>query len=273
MYTLTHKQNQAHERTSSNLTKLDTAASAHSHHANPLQLLQRTVGNQVVLRLLREDTSSAVSSSSIDRTCATCESGKRSCPNCAKEEERVPRILAMVNVIQRQKAKEEETRPKKKEEAAPKKKEETPPKKEKKAKCPTQTVTMSREQCGADYGAVGKYCYNGATGWWFKEKVVMGSPNTCVPGAKIDMTSTPFQAKGNCVADEIINQNGPPSGVAPCKIATKQTVFTGPTEAAVEQCKYENTQVIEVTVTKGSKPKSGKVITTSAGVSTSCDWP
>ncbi|MCZ7385147.1 MAG: DUF4157 domain-containing protein [Candidatus Methanoperedens sp.] len=139
-------------------------------------------------------------------------------------------------------------------------------------RCPTQTVTMSGATCGASYGAVGRYCYSGATGWWFKERVVMGSPNTCAPGASIDQTSTPFKATGNCVEDEITNPNGPPSRVAPCRVVTNQTVFTGPTEADVEQCQYRNEQIVEVTVTPSSSPRSGKVITSSAGVSTDCNW-
>jgi hypothetical protein len=137
--------------------------------------------------------------------------------------------------------------------------------------CPTQTVTMSGARCGASYGAIGRYCYSGASGWWFKERVVMGTPNTCAPGASINQTSTPIQATGNCVQDEITNPNGPPSRVAPCRIVTNQTVFAGPTASDVEQCQYNNEQIIEVTVTSAS-PRRGKVITSSAGVSTDCDW-
>jgi hypothetical protein len=136
--------------------------------------------------------------------------------------------------------------------------------------CPTQTVTMSGAQCGAKYGAIGTYCYSGANNWWFKEKVVMGSPNTCVPGATINQTTTPFQASGNCVSDEIFNFNGPPAKVAPCKIVTNQTVFTGPSKAEVENCKYNNEQIVEVTKIGST---SGKVITSSAGESTHCTWP
>jgi hypothetical protein len=153
----------------------------------------------------------------------------------------------------------------------PAKPEEKPVKAEEKAaKCPTQTVTMSGAKCGSQYGAIGKYCYSGAKEWWFKENVVMGAPNTCVPGASIDQTATPFQATGNCVADDISNFNGPPKNVAPCEMVTEQTVFTGPTKADVEKCQYKNKQVIKVTAAKDGK--SGKVTTSSAGVSTSCDW-
>jgi hypothetical protein len=139
--------------------------------------------------------------------------------------------------------------------------------------CPTQTVTMSGARCGAQYGAVGRYCYSGARNWWFKENVTLGTPNTCVPGATITQTTTPIQARGNCVSDQIFNFNGPPANVAPCTIVTNQTVYTGPTRSTVTQCQYNNRQVIRVTVTPGSSPRAGKVITSSAGVSTDCNWP
>lgn len=100
----------------------------------------------------------------------------------------------------------------------------------------------------------------------------MGTPNTCAPGATINQTTTPFQARSNCVTDEITNLNGPPAKHAPCKVVTEQTVFTGPTKADVERCQYSNQQIVEVTVTPGSSPPSGKVITTSAGISTECNW-
>jgi hypothetical protein len=131
---------------------------------------------------------------------------------------------------------------------------------------------MSGAECGNKYGALGTYCYSGADNWWFKESVTIGAPNTCVPGAVIDQTTNPIQASDNCVEDEIFNFNGPPSTVAPCKIVTNQTVFAGPTKATVNQCQYHNEQIIEVTVTPGSNPPSGKVITSSAGISTECAW-
>ncbi|HSR49596.1 MAG TPA: DUF4157 domain-containing protein [Acidobacteriota bacterium] len=137
--------------------------------------------------------------------------------------------------------------------------------------CPTQTVTMGSPACGVKYGAIGKYCYSGAKNWWFKEKVVNGSPNTC-DKSPINQTTKPIQAPTGCVSDLIFNFNGPPKDRAPCKDVTNQTVFAGPTKAQVEKCKYQNEQIIEVTLKKGSKPKSGKVITSSAGVSTDCDW-
>ena len=141
--------------------------------------------------------------------------------------------------------------------------------------CPTQTVTMSAPECGNRYGAVATYCYSGAEGWWFKEAVSMGATNTCQPGANIVQQTIPGvspKAQTNCIDDLIFNVNGPPSRVAPCTIVTNQTVFAGPTEADVEQCQYHNEQIIEVTETPGSNPKSGKVITTSGSVSTECNW-
>jgi hypothetical protein len=137
--------------------------------------------------------------------------------------------------------------------------------------CPPQAVTMTGAKCGKKYGAVGEYCYSGAKNWFFKEKVVNGSPNTC-DTSPIDQTTTPFQSKTGCVIDKIFNFNGPPAVRAPCKDVTDQTVFTGPTKAEVEKCQYKNTQIIEVT-DSGSTPKSGKVITSSAGVSADCEWP
>jgi hypothetical protein len=142
---------------------------------------------------------------------------------------------------------------------------------EKAAKCPTQTVTMSGALCGNKYGAVGGYCYgNEAKNWWFKEKVKNGPGPLCQPG-NIDQTTNPFQSASGCVKDDIFDNNGPPSKVAPCTDTTFQTVFAGPTKADVEKCQYKNTQVITVTAAKDGK--SGKVKTSSAGVSTECDWP
>jgi hypothetical protein len=83
------------------------------------------------------------------------------------------------------------------------------------------------------------------------------------------------QHKGDCGTDHISNHNGPPSRVAPCTDTTFQTIFAGPTEAEVEKCKYQNSQVIDVTVTKrdsNNKPTAGKVIPTSAKRSTDCEW-
>ena len=137
--------------------------------------------------------------------------------------------------------------------------------------CPTQTVTMSGARCGSQYGAVGRYCYSGAAGWWFKENVTNGSPNTC-DTSPINQTTTPIQSSTGCVSDLIFDFNGPPSGRAPCTDVTNQTVFTGPTQATVTQCRYNNRQVIQVTETPGASPRSGKVITSSAGVSTDCNW-
>jgi hypothetical protein len=130
---------------------------------------------------------------------------------------------------------------------------------------------MSGAKCGANYGAFGKYCYPGANGWWFKEKVVLGSPANCVSGGGgINQTSTPFQNTGNCVTDDIANTNGPPKKIGACTDVTEQIVFTGPTKAEVEKCQYKNKQIIKITAAKDGK--SGKVTTSSAGVETHCDW-
>ena len=138
--------------------------------------------------------------------------------------------------------------------------------------CVTETVTASSAQCGTTYGAIFSYCFGGAQNWWFKEKVKIGSVNTCVPGAIIDQTSNPIQIASGCPSDEIYNQNGPPANVADCTIITDQIVFTGPTQAEVNQCQAANTQVITVTRTPGSNPPSGTVVTSSGGVPTSCNW-
>ncbi len=146
-----------------------------------------------------------------------------------------------------------------------------PAKPEEKAKCPTQTVAMSGALCGNKYGAVGTYCYGtDAKNWWFKEKVENGPGVLCQPGS-INQTSAPFQSASGCVNDDIFDKNGPPSKVAPCTDTTFQTVFTGPTKADDEKCQYKNTQ--EITVTAAKDGKSGRVTTSSSGVSTYCDWP
>ena len=131
---------------------------------------------------------------------------------------------------------------------------------------PTQKVTMSNPVCGTQYGATAKMCYDIPTGWWFKESVSMG-PNTC-GSFDISQTRSPYQNKGTCITDDILNPGGPPSKRAPCKTVTYQTIFTGPTLDKVEQYKYSNTQVVEVT----KDAKGNKVITSSEGASASCDW-
>lgn len=250
---------------------------ARSSNAHSLAAMHTTVGNQAILRALGR-------SSYIHRKCAACESGQSSCPACSGSEhrERMPAFSGSASVIRRKLRDAGEstgagtaaTTPEDKgEDGIAQSRGATPTSKTDggthAATCPTQTVTMSGAACGSDYGAVGRYCYSGANGWWFKERVTMGSGNTCVPGATINQTTTPFQASANCVSDAIVDHNGPPSAVAPCRIVTNQTVFAGPTRATVEQCQYSNAQVIEVTRTGTT---GGRVTTSSAGVSTHCDW-
>ena len=247
------------------------------HQPRSLAAMQANFGNQAVLRLLGR-------SNHIHRKCAACESGQSSCPACSGSEDRVrmPPFPGNSSLVRRElrdagestEAGTATTTPEgigvdggmESGRASPTGKQAG---ERRSPRCPTQTVTMSRPVCGSDYGAVGRYCYSGANRWWFKERVTMGSGNTCVPGATINQRTTPFQASANCVLDDISNHNGPPSAVAPCRIVTNQTVFTGPTRATVEQCQYSNTQVIEVTRTGAT---GGTVTTSSAGVSTHCDW-
>jgi hypothetical protein len=233
---------------------------------------------------------SIVSRPAMQRKCTACESGGGLCAECAKEEKHEPtmRAIRLVSTARSEtreravltKAKErngsdgekpdkggptEKTKEKPPEEKAP----ET--KKEEATKCPKETITISGAKCGDEYGAVAKYCYEGASGWWFKEHVKNGPGPLCQSG-NIDQTSTPFQSQNPCVADKIFDNNGPPKKVAPCTDTTFQTVFIGPTKDKVEQCQYKHTQVITVTVTKDSNPKSGKVITNAGGASTECAW-
>lgn len=286
MQTIVQKQKPAQQRTLK-IVRSGTVIRGANRRTEPSLHLQRALGNEAVQRLLRANSEDIKTHShtnaahpfghdfsrAIQRKCAACESEQGLCPECAEKEESEQRTLRAREVTPALERDISEDGKKKAPGAKKEGKKEPEKKKEESDKCPIQTVTMSGAKCGAEYGAVGKYCYSGATRWWFKEKVVMGSPKTCVPRATIDQTSTPFQESANCVRDEIMNQNGPPSSVAPCEIVTKQTVFTGPTKDDVEKCKYNNEQIVKVTVTKGSSPKSGKVVTTSAGVSTDCDWP
>ena len=53
MRTFVQKQNQPHHKSSTTLTHSNKLASAPSHDAHPLLNLQRTIGNQAVLRLLQ----------------------------------------------------------------------------------------------------------------------------------------------------------------------------------------------------------------------------
>jgi hypothetical protein len=105
----------------------------------------------------------------------------------------------------------------------------------------------------------------------------------CDP-APISMSPTPGRSSthDNRFRDQIFNQNGPPSKVAPCSDRTKQTLNVGPTAADVNHCTYDHEQLTEVTVTardgKGT-PMAGDVITSvivtapSEGrQSTRCKW-
>jgi len=230
-----------------------------------------------VMHLPLAKASSDGASHALQRKCIACETGQELRPGCAEEEERAQRMLIPTDMVSALEGGilAEEPVPMKGEPKEPLGEKKAEKKKEPAKKCPTQTVTMGRARCGASYGAIGRYCYSGARGWWFKENVVMGSPNTCDPGTSISQTATPFQTSGNCIEDRIYNINGPPSKVAPCKMVTTQTIFTGPTKGTVEQCEYNNEQIIEVTVTKKDakgNPTAGKVITSSAGVPTKCSW-
>src|SRR4030095_10413907 len=146
------------------------------------------------------------SSQTIQRKCAACETEQELCPGCAEEEIHFQRMLipadmipALEGGIAAEVPVEVKEGPKK---PAGEKKEEK--KEEPAKKCPTQTVSMSGAQCGAQYGAVGRYCYSGLAGWWFKERVVNGSPNTC-DTSPISQTTTPIQSTNGCVSDLIFD--------------------------------------------------------------------
>jgi hypothetical protein len=241
------------------------------------------VGNRGVQRLLRTEGAVAVSKPASQRKCSSCENSQRSCPNCDMEQStRNRKLLTIKSVANIARPivsgigiaeddspvpMDDKTKPKKPPVKAPEK-----PKHKEKANCPTQTVTISDAQCGSSYGAKAKYCYSGIKGkdWWLKERVKNGPGGACAPG-RIDETSEPGQSSlDDCVEDEILNDNGPPSSIAPCTETTLQTVFIGPTEGEVEQCKYANKQVIKITA--ANDKKSGKVITSSQGKEISCDW-
>lgn len=133
------------------------------------------------------------------------------------------------------------------------------------AACPVQTPSASLAVCGIEYGATLQYSYSNAAGWWFKERIQQGDPNTC-QGGNIDQTTSPFQSSTGIVFDEVANTNGPPANVSPCRDVTNQTVYTGPTEVRVEECPFANGQQIEVT----SDPK--RVTTSSAGAAIFCTY-
>ena len=264
MLTFAQKQAQPHRETSSIPFRPTSAILGPNHYRNPILRPQHEAGNQASQRLLQADGEEPEMNPGTNTIIRLVHDFSRTPiypPMSTKhmtpviQRKLVPTETAEPNQVTRQVS------------PAP-----APAPAPAQTACPTQSVTMSGAQCGSQYGAVGRYCYNGAAGWWFKERVTMGSPNTCVPGASITQTTTPIQSATGCVSDLIFNFNGPPANVAPCTIVTNQTVFTGPTQATVTQCQYNNRQVIQVTETPGSNPRSGKVITSSAGVSTDCNW-
>ena len=70
MRTFAQKQNQPHQKSSASLTRSNKLASSPSHDAHPLLNLQRTIGNQAVLRLLqaRADGLGAASNTEVGST-------------------------------------------------------------------------------------------------------------------------------------------------------------------------------------------------------------
>ena len=149
--------------------------------------------------------------------------------------------------------------------------------------CFAEQIAIGSAECGGTrYGATARYCYFSDKQLWFKESVKDApSPDHPCSTDSLDQSTQPgvSSTKDNCFRDEIINQNGPPSKVAPCTDRTLQTAFVGPTRDSVEQCKYSHEQLIKVTVTKRestNKPTAGKVITSvitlSGELKTECDW-
>ena len=243
----------------------------------------------------------SVSSDSSDRAiqrkrnCAACQSGEGLCPQCAQEEKRVRRILTTTDMgpaIQGGIG-DKEPVPMKDEPKKPPSEKKESKKEESTKKCLAETVTFNYAKCGrAEFGARAKYCYGDDPDqtFWHKEKVteapVGGRHKSCVTGVPVTQTGEPMNSGDtladmkNCILDDIVVLNVPPSTVAPCTDATNQTVFIGPTKDTVEQCKYSHWQLIAVTVTDKDaqgKPTAGKVITTVQGDSgelktTECDW-
>lgn len=300
MQVFAEKTRQPQGLTSSGGKEPDSKASVASQKIQPPLHLQGGAGNEAAQRsfsasaeqletssgdgaatLIGHDFSRIPIYPSVQRKCSACAGGKEQCPACAPGEERAQRRpvttsstpVRLHRLVPSEETDESpetvgaEPLPATGEEAEPMQGGGGAP------TCPTQRVTMGGARCGTQYGALGRYCYGRrARGWWFKERVLNGSPNTC-DTSPISQTTTPIQSSTGCVSDEIFDFNGPPSSRAPCTDVTNQTVFAGPTQASVEQCRYSNTQRIDATVNSGTGPRSGRVTTTSAGVSTRCDWP
>lgn len=260
----------------SSLFSLSKSRSSQPGSPGSWSRLQSTYGNQAVLRMVQN-------SNQATTKCPSCAKGRSICPDCAREKKLEQRSLVTTTTKEvtsghREIATTGSAQPAIGGDAGP-----TLPgrngggeggptpldKPDAGTTCPTETVTMRGAKCGTKYGAIAKYCYSGANGWWFKESVKNAPGPLCQPG-DISQTSDPGQSPlDNCIEDKIFDNNGPPSKVAPCTDTTYQTVFAGPTKDTVEQCKYNHEQVIKVT-----KPsdKGGKVITTTQGASDECEW-
>jgi hypothetical protein len=230
-----------------------------------------------LMQLPEVKVSSPDSSPIIQRKCAACESGWGVCPKCAGEEGRMRRMLTTPTNMIPANLEKRKQEPAQTQEGGEKEPSEMGTESLKK---PDLTVELRLPSCKKVYGAIARLCYDKAFGWWHKEEIKM-EENTCMPGAMIDASKTPYQndpgEESNCFFDEITNPNGPPAKRAPCKTVTTQTTHLGPTKAKVGIYKYKNTQTIKVTVNEGKGPKSGKVITSvdteSASVKpASCDW-
>lgn len=130
------------------------------------------------------------------------------------------------------------------------------------AACPTQSIASLQAVCAdPEYGARVRFCYAPVNNWYFKEHVVNSGTDAC-QGGDIDMTLSPFMSTTGCIVDSVVNENGPAANVAPCDDTTLQKVFTGPTLLQVNDCEFDNTQLIRVTTSTGSPPSAVKTTIT-----------
>ena len=139
-----------------------------------------------------------------------------------------------------------------------------------KTRCLKETIVIvDSPQCGTDYGATVHYFYD-CSNWWAKESVTNGS-SACASGP-ITQVSNPVQMPSTAISDTILNHNGPPASVADCTDTTNQIIYVGPTQARVNDCTFNHTQVIVVKRTPGSSPATGTVTTSVGSESAKCNW-
>jgi hypothetical protein len=124
------------------------------------------------------------------------------------------------------------------------------------------SIVTSRYCAGGAYGADFVYCFDCAQGWYFTEEVTPLHMGCSHGTTKIGQ---PYYSPDGCVPDHVFDPGDPPTFA--CYDVNNQTLLCGgPTEDTETICSYENTQVIDVSISPNV------VSTTSFGTTGTCTF-